>query len=87
MSPMQASVPGVDVSNESPETLALAKDSSTPVCRQLPARAPAGRIGAKFIQLYHQGFDQYDNLPGTSSRKPRNLGGARRSSPIWARAS
>ncbi len=64
---MQASVPGVmDVSSETPETFALyGKDSATPgtfAANCLLARRLAER-GVKFIQLYHQGWDQHDNLP------------------------
>jgi hypothetical protein len=64
---MQASVPGVmDISSETPETLALyGKDSGTPgtfAANCLLARRLAEQ-GVKFIQLYHQGWDQHDNLP------------------------
>ena len=64
---LQASVPGVmDVSKETPETFALyGKDSATPgtfAANCLLARRLAER-GVKFIQLYHQGWDQHDNLP------------------------
>ena len=72
---MQASVPGVmDVSNETPETFALyGKDSSTPgtfAANCLLARRLAER-GVKFIQLYHQGWDQHDNLPRDIQRQCR----------------
>ena len=64
---MQASVPGVmDVSNETAETFDLyGPDSRTPgtfAANCLLARRLAER-GVKFIQLYHQGWDQHDNLP------------------------
>ena len=64
---MQASVPGImDVSNETDETFDLyGKDSRTPgtfAANCLLARRLAER-GVKFIQLYHQGWDQHDNLP------------------------
>ena len=72
---MQASVPGVmDVSNETPETFALyGKDSGTPgtfAANCLLARRLAER-GVKFIQLYHQGWDQHDNLPRDIQRQCR----------------
>src|SRR5215212_7894516 len=64
---MQASVPGVmDLSNETEETFDLyGKDSRTPgtfAANCLLARRLAER-GVRFIQLYHQGWDQHDNLP------------------------
>jgi hypothetical protein len=70
---MQASVPGVmDISSETPETLALyGKDSSTPgtfAANCLLARRLAEQ-GVKFIQLYHQGWDQHDNLPRNIRRQ------------------
>jgi hypothetical protein len=70
---MQASVPGVmDVSDETPETFALyGKDSATPgtfAANCLLARRLAER-GVKFIQLYHQGWDQHDNLPRDIQRQ------------------
>jgi hypothetical protein len=72
---MQASVPGVmDVSDETPETFALyGKDSRTPgtfAANCLLARRLAER-GVKFIQLYHQGWDQHDNLPRDIQRQCR----------------
>jgi uncharacterized protein (DUF1501 family) len=72
---MQASVPGVmDVSNETAETFALyGKDSSTPgtfAANCLLARRLAER-SVKFIQLYHQGWDQHDNLPRDIERQCR----------------
>ena len=72
---MQASVPGVmDVSNETAETFALyGKDSTTPgtfAANCLLARRLAER-GVKFIQLYHQGWDQHDNLPRDIERQCR----------------
>ena len=70
---MQASVPGVmDVSNESAETFALyGKDSRTPgtfAANCLLARRLAAQ-GVKFIQLYHQGWDQHDSLPKNIRRQ------------------
>jgi len=70
---MQASVPGVmDVSNESAETFALyGKDSRTPgtfAANCLLARRLAAQ-GVKFIQLYHQGWDQHDTLPKNIRRQ------------------
>jgi hypothetical protein len=64
---MQASVPGVmDVSDETEETFELyGPDSRRPgtfAANCLLARRLAER-GVKFIQLYHQGWDQHDNLP------------------------
>jgi hypothetical protein len=64
---MQASVPGVmDVSDEAEETFELyGPDSRRPgtfASNCLLARRLAER-GVKFIQLYHQGWDQHDNLP------------------------
>jgi hypothetical protein len=72
---MQASVPGVmDVSSEPPETFELyGKDSATPgtfAANCLLARRLAER-GVKFIQLYHQGWDQHDNLPRNIQRQCR----------------
>ena len=72
---LQSSVPGVmDISNESPETLALyGKDATTPgtfAANCLLARRLAER-GVKFIQLYHQGWDQHDNLPRDIQRQCR----------------
>jgi hypothetical protein len=72
---MQASVPGVmDVSGESEETLALyGPDSRKPgtfAANCLLARRLAER-GVKFVQLYHQGWDQHDNLPRDIERQCR----------------
>ena len=64
---LQASVPGVmDLSNESQETFELyGPDARTPgtfAANCLLARRLAER-GVKFIQLYHQGWDQHGDLP------------------------
>jgi hypothetical protein len=72
---MQASVPGVmDVSGESEETFALygpdAKKPGTFAANCLLARRLAER-GVKFVQLYHQGWDQHDNLPRDIERQCR----------------
>jgi hypothetical protein len=72
---MQASVPGVmDVSKESDATFELyGKDSRTPgtfASNCLLARRLAEK-GVKFIQLYHQGWDQHDNLPRDIERQCR----------------
>ena len=72
---MQASVPGVmDLSNETEETFDLyGKDSRTPgtfAANCLLARRLAER-GVKFVQLYHQGWDQHDNLPRDIERQCR----------------
>jgi hypothetical protein len=72
---MQTSVPGVmDVSNETAETFDLyGPDSRTPgtfAANCLLARRLAER-GVKFIQLYHQGWDQHDNLPRDIQRQCR----------------
>jgi Protein of unknown function (DUF1501) len=72
---LQASVPGVmDVSNEPDETLSLyGPDVRTPgtfAANCLLARRLAER-GVKFIQLYHQGWDQHDNLPKGIERQCR----------------
>jgi uncharacterized protein DUF1501 len=72
---MQASVPGVmDLSNETDETFDLyGKDSRTPgtfAANCLLARRLAER-GVKFVQLYHQGWDQHDNLPRDIERQCR----------------
>jgi hypothetical protein len=72
---MQASVPGVmDVSNETDETFDLyGKDSRTPgtfAANCLLARRLAEK-GVKFVQLYHQGWDQHDNLPRDIERQCR----------------
>jgi hypothetical protein len=65
---MQTSVPeAVDISQESEATLALygpdAKKPGTFANNCLMARRLAER-GVKFIQLYHQGWDQHGNCPG-----------------------
>jgi hypothetical protein len=72
---MQTSVPGVmDVSGESEETFALyGPDSKKPgsfAANCLLARRLAER-GVKFVQLYHQGWDQHDNLPRDIERQCR----------------
>ena len=72
---MQASVPGVmDVSNESEETFALygpdSRKAGTFAANCLLARRLAER-GVKFVQLYHQGWDQHDNLPRDIERQCR----------------
>jgi hypothetical protein len=72
---MQASVPGVmDVSGETEETLNLyGPDARTPgsfAANCLLARRLAER-GVKFIQLYHQGWDQHDSLPKGIERQCR----------------
>ena len=64
---MQSSVPGVmDLSGEKPETLDLygpdAHKPGTFAANCLLARRLAER-GVKFIQLYHQGWDQHGGLP------------------------
>ncbi len=65
---MQTSVPDVtDLSHESESTYALygpdAKKPGTFAANCLLARRLAER-GVKFIQLYHQGWDQHGGLPG-----------------------
>jgi hypothetical protein len=72
---MQASVPGVmDVSGESEEMFALygpdSKKPGTFAANCLLARRLAER-GVKFVQLYHQGWDQHDNLPRDIERQCR----------------
>ena len=72
---LQASVPGVmDLANESAETFELyGPDARTPgtfAANCLLARRLAER-GVKFIQLYHQGWDQHDNLPKGIERQCR----------------
>jgi hypothetical protein len=72
---MQASVPGVmDVSNETDETFELyGPDSRKPgtfAANCLLARRLAER-GVRFVQLYHQGWDQHDNLPRDIERQCR----------------
>jgi len=64
---MQTSVPGVmDLSEEKPETFELygpdARRPGTFAANCLLARRLAER-GVKFIQLYHQGWDQHGDLP------------------------
>ena len=64
---MQSSVPGVmDLSAEKPETLELygpdARKPGTFAANCLLARRLAEN-GVKFIQLYHQGWDQHGGLP------------------------
>jgi hypothetical protein len=70
---MQTSVPGVmDISNEPAATFALyGEDARTPgtfAANCLLARRLAEQ-GVKFIQLYHQGWDQHDNLPRNIRRQ------------------
>jgi hypothetical protein len=65
---MQTSVPElVDLSDEPEETFELyGQDARTPgtyAANCLLARRMAER-GVRFIQLYHRGWDQHDNLPG-----------------------
>jgi len=64
---MQSSVPDVmDMSKETPETFELygpdSKKPGTFAANCLLARRLAEK-GVKFIQLYHQGWDQHGNLP------------------------
>ena len=64
---MQSSVPGVmDMSGEKPETFDLygpdARKPGTFAANCLLARRLAEK-GVKFIQLYHQGWDQHGGLP------------------------
>jgi hypothetical protein len=70
---MQTSVPGVmDVSSEPASTFALyGEDARTPgtfAANCLLARRLAEQ-GVTFIQLYHQGWDQHDNLPRNIRRQ------------------
>jgi len=70
---MQTSVPGVmDVSSEPASTFELyGEDARTPgtfAANCLLARRLAEQ-GVKFIQLYHQGWDQHDNLPRSIRRQ------------------
>jgi hypothetical protein len=70
---MQTSVPGVmDVSTEPASTFALyGEDARTPgtfAANCVLARRLAEQ-GVKFIQLYHQGWDQHDNLPRNIRRQ------------------
>ncbi len=70
---MQASVPEVaDVSNESDETFALygerAREPGTFAANCLLARRLLER-GVRFVQLFHQGWDQHGNLPGDLRRQ------------------
>jgi Protein of unknown function (DUF1501) len=72
---LQASVPSViDLTNEPDETFSLyGPDARTPgtfAANCLLARRLAER-GVKFIQLYHQGWDQHDNLPTGIERQCR----------------
>src|SRR5688572_4765061 len=72
---LQASVPGVmDVSGETEETFDLyGPDSRKPgtfAANCLLARRLAER-GVRFVQLYHQGWDQHDNLPRDIERQCR----------------
>jgi uncharacterized protein (DUF1501 family) len=72
---MQTSVPDVmDVSKEPQSTFELyGPDSRTPgtfAANCLLARRLAER-GVKFIKLYHQGWDQHDNLPRDIRRQCR----------------
>jgi hypothetical protein len=70
---MQTSVPGVmDVSKEPAATFELygedARRPGTFAANCLLARRLAEQ-GVKFIQLYHQGWDQHDNLPRNIRRQ------------------
>jgi hypothetical protein len=72
---MQASVPGVmDLSGETAETFTLygedARKPGTFAANCLLARRLAER-GVRFIQLYHQGWDQHDSLPKGIERQCR----------------
>lgn len=72
---MQSSVPGVmDVTDEPEETFALyGQDARTPgtfAANCLLARRLAER-GVRYVQLYHQGWDQHDNLPKGIERQCR----------------
>ena len=72
---MQSSVPGVmDVSDESEATFDLYGDDSrkpgTFAANCLLARRLAER-GVRFVQLYHQGWDQHDDLPKNIARQCR----------------
>jgi hypothetical protein len=72
---MQTSVPGVmDVSGEPASTFALygeeARTPGTFAANCLLARRLAEQ-GVRFIQLYHQGWDQHDNLPRGIERQCR----------------
>jgi hypothetical protein len=72
---MQASVPGVmDVSGETEETFELygpdSREPGTFAANCLLARRLAER-GVRFVQLYHQGWDQHDNLPRDIQRQCR----------------
>jgi hypothetical protein len=72
---MQASIPeAVDISKESEETLKMygpdAKKPGTFANNCLMARRMAER-GVKFIQLYHQGWDQHGGCPGGVKRQCR----------------
>ena len=70
---MQASVPeAADVSTESDATFALygerARDPGTFAANCLLARRLLER-GVRFVQLFHQGWDQHGNLPGDLRRQ------------------
>ncbi|MEQ8848927.1 DUF1501 domain-containing protein [Botrimarina sp.] len=70
---MQASVPDVtDLSGESDETLDLygpdAREPGTFAANCLLARRLAER-GVRFVQLFHRGWDQHDNLPSDIRRQ------------------
>ena len=78
---MQASVPGVmDVSTESEETFELyGPDSRKPGTFAANCLLAAGSPSAgKFVQLYHQGWDQHDNLPRDIERQCRGNGSGER---------
>jgi len=70
---MQASVPeATDVANEPPSTWALygerAKDPGTYAANCVLARRLLER-GVRFVQLFHQGWDQHGNLPKDLTRQ------------------
>src|SRR6185436_18945617 len=72
---MQTSIPEVtDLSGESAETLdSYGPDVKTPgtfAANCLRARRLAEK-GVRFIQLYHQGWDQHGGLPGGIKRQCR----------------
>lgn len=70
---MQTSVPGaVDISSEPDETFALygpgSRDGGTYAANCILARRLLER-GVKFVQLYHQGWDQHGGLPKGIARQ------------------
>ena len=64
---MQASVPELTDLSKEPQSrlrsLWRRREEARDFRRELSARAPIGRAGVRFIQLYHRDWDHHGNLP------------------------